>query len=93
VYNSGPFTITAKTLLVSSTEYWDGFTNPHAADGVAISGSGTAEDPWTYNIPNGMQITSTGRINLWTPDPGGNQSQNIKFVIQGGICRWIRGPC
>lgn len=84
--NDGPFTITAlpTVLVVNSLESWDGVNNPRAAGGVTKSGTGTDWDPWTYTMPKGMQITSTGRINCWTPDPGGNQGQPIKFVIEGG---------
>jgi hypothetical protein len=69
----------AAPVTVSSTETWDGVNNPHAAEGVAISGSGTDVDPYTYTIPNGMIITSTGKIVLHSAD-----DNNIKFVIQGG---------
>jgi hypothetical protein len=69
----------AGLVTVSSTETWDGVNNPHAADGVTISGTGTDADPYTYNIPNGMHITSTGVIVLHS---AGDYS--IKFVIAGG---------
>ena len=69
----------ASLVTVSSTETWDGISNPHSADGVALSGAGTDANPYTYTIPNGMTITSTGRINLHS---AGDYS--IKFVIQGG---------
>ena len=84
--NDGPFTITAlpTVLVVNSLESWDGVNNPRAAGGVTKSGTGTDWDPWTYTMPKGMKITSTGKINCWTPDPGGNQGQPIKFVIEGG---------
>ena len=86
VRNDGPFTITAlpAILVVNSLESWDGVNNPRAAGGVTKSGTGTDLDPWTYTMPKGMKITSTGKINCWTPDPGGNQGQPIKFVIEGG---------
>jgi hypothetical protein len=84
--NDGPFTITAlpTVLVVNSLESWDGVNNPRAAGGVTKSGAGIEADPWTYTMPKGMKITSTGTINCWTPDPGGSQSQPIKFVIEGG---------
>jgi hypothetical protein len=69
----------ASLVTVSSTETWDGVNNPHAADGVTITGTGTQLDPYTYIIPNGMLITSTGTIVLHS---AGDYS--IKFVIQGG---------
>ncbi|HNQ90078.1 MAG TPA: putative Ig domain-containing protein [Verrucomicrobiota bacterium] len=71
----------AALVTVSSTEEWDGIANPHAADGVTITGSGTDEDPWVYNIPNGMHITATGRIKLWSAS---HPDQPIKFLISGG---------
>ena len=52
----------ATLVTVNSTETWDGTNNPHASDGVTVSGSGTVADPYTYNIPNGMLITSASRI-------------------------------
>lgn len=71
----------AALVTVSSTEEWDGISNPHVADGVTITGSGTDVDPWVYNIPNGMTITSTGKIKLWS---AAAQDQPIKFLIAGG---------
>jgi hypothetical protein len=69
----------AALVTVSSTETWDGVSNPHAGDGVTLTGSGTTGDPATYTIPNGMRITSTGRVNLH-----GANDADIKFVIEGG---------
>jgi hypothetical protein len=69
----------ATLVRVNTTETWDGVSNPHAADGVTISGSGTDFDPYTYTIPNGMHITSTGSIVLHSP-----ADYSIKFLIQGG---------
>jgi len=69
----------ASLVTVSSTETWDGVNNPHAADGVTLAGTGDISDPYTYTIPNGMVITSTGKVILHSA--GDN---NIKFVIQGG---------
>lgn len=69
----------AALVTVSTPETWDGTTNPHAADGVTISGSGTEADPYTYTIPDGMRVTSTGRVVLHS-----GADNNIKFVILGG---------
>jgi hypothetical protein len=69
----------AAPVTVNSTEEWDGVNNPHEADGVTISGSGAPDDPYTYTIPNGMVITSTGKVALHSAE-----DNNIKFVIQGG---------
>jgi len=71
----------ATLVTVNSTEEWDGISNPHAADGVTITGSGTDADPWVYNIPDGLTITSTGKIQLWSAT---SQDQPIKFLIAGG---------
>ncbi|MBM3880529.1 MAG: hypothetical protein FJ387_12570 [Verrucomicrobia bacterium] len=71
----------AALVTVNSTETWDGEANPHAAEGVTLTGTGDLSDPYTYTIPNGLHITSTGKINLWS---GAHQSRNIKFVIEGG---------
>ena len=65
----------ATLVTVSSTETWDGVSNPHAGDGVTL----TPGDPAIYTIPNGMLITSTGRIDLH-----GASDANIKFLIEGG---------
>ena len=72
----------AAQVTVSSTETWDGVSNPHAADGVTLSGSGTEGDPFTYTIPNGMHITSAGTIVL--DPPGDNNDYSIQFIIHGG---------
>ena len=69
----------AALVTVSSTETWNGVANPHASDGVTLSGSGTEASPRTYTIPNGMRITSTGRIILH-----GSSDYSIKLVIRGG---------
>lgn len=69
----------AALVTVSSTETWDGVNNPHAADGVTLTGTGDISDPYTYTIPNGMLITSAGKIVLHSA-----ADNNIKFVIEGG---------
>jgi hypothetical protein len=71
--------ITDGPFKVWTTETWDGIANPHAVDGVTLSGSGTDEDPFTYTIPKGMHLTSTGRINLHS---AGDYS--IQFVFEAG---------
>ena len=76
----------ATLVTVSPTETWDGVNNPHSADGVTITGSGTQLDPYTYTIPNGMLINSTGKIVLHSA--GDN---NIKFVIQGSDLQMDEG--
>ena len=76
---AAPAPLPAAQVIISSSETWDGLANPHAGDGVTMSGSGTEADPLTYTIPNGMRITSTGGIKLHS-----SQDYSIKFVIQGG---------
>ncbi|MCX6896072.1 MAG: cadherin-like domain-containing protein [Verrucomicrobia bacterium] len=69
-------------VQVTSTEVWDGTNNPHAADGVILTGLGTAASPAVYTIPKGMNITGTGKILLnTTTETSGN---SIRFNISGG---------
>ncbi|MFM8357781.1 MAG: hypothetical protein ACKOET_04420, partial [Verrucomicrobiota bacterium] len=76
----------AALVTVSTTETWDGTTNPHAADGVTVSGSGTDGDPYTYTIPDGMVITSTGRVILHSAG-----DHHLKFILPGGDLRMEPG--
>ncbi len=69
----------ATLVTVNSAETWDGVSNPHASDGVTLTGTGTTGDPAIYTIPNGMLITSAGKISLH-----GASDSDIKFVIEGG---------
>ncbi len=71
----------AALVTVNSTEEWDGINNPHEADGVTLFGSGTDEDPCVYLIPDGMTITSTGKIQLWS---AANKDLAISFYFEGG---------
>ncbi|MCA9424661.1 MAG: hypothetical protein KC994_06280, partial [Candidatus Omnitrophica bacterium] len=48
--------------IVSSIEIWDGTANPHAAQGVTLSGSGTWQSPYVYTIPEGLTVTDRGVI-------------------------------
>ncbi len=80
--SQGDFTITALSapvLTVAATETWDGYSNPRAAEGVTLSGSGTSVDPAIYTITNGLRITSTGKINLHSA-----RDKTVILVIQGG---------
>ena len=52
----------AAPVIVNTEEEWDGTNNPHEADGVSLSGSGTAGDPATYLIPEGLTIEPGGVI-------------------------------
>jgi hypothetical protein len=78
--------ITDGPFRVWTTEVWDGTANPHAMDGVTLTGSGTDSDPFTYTIPKGMRLTSTGRINLH-----GAGDYNIQFVFPGGDLQMDEG--
>ena len=70
-------------ITISSVEVWDGVANPHAGQGVTLSGSGTDADPCVYTIPGPMRITSTGQIQM---SPDGNTNKNaIKFVVAGDL--------
>lgn len=75
-------------VTVNSTEVWDGTSNPHAADGVTLTGSGDDGDPAVYTVPNGMQLTSTGKIDFHSP---ASQNRNITMVIRGGNLRMDAG--
>ena len=50
-------------VVINGAEVWDGVANPHAADGVVLSGSAPN---FTYTIPNGMTINAAGSIGLGT---------------------------
>ena len=78
----------AAQVNINSTEVWDGTSNPHAADGVTLTGSGADGDPAIYTVPDGMQLTSTGRIDFWSL---ATQNRNITLVIQGGDLRMDAG--
>jgi hypothetical protein len=47
-------------ITVSSTEVWDG----GQVHGITPSGSGTLADPYVYVIPDGMNVTSSGVIEM-----------------------------
>ena len=74
---------------VVTREYWDGVANPHAADGVTLTGTGTAGDPATYTVPRGLLLYSDGQI--YTSQATGQDSEeggsalHIKFKIEGNL--------
>ncbi len=68
-------------IRIEQLEIWDGVQNPHAADGVVLSGSGTPEDPAVYQIPTGLRFTATGAIHMTTP---GGQDRSIRFNFGPG---------
>jgi hypothetical protein len=69
-------------VQVTSTEVWDGVANPHAVDGVILTGLGTTASPAVYVIPKGLNIAGTGRILInTTTETNGN---SIRFNITGG---------
>ena len=77
---AAPAPLPAAQVIISFSETWDGLANPHAGDGVTLSGYvGTEAEPFTYTIPKGMRITFTGGIILHSTN-----DYSIKFVIQGG---------
>lgn len=68
-------------LEIAGLEVWDGVQNPHAGEGVVLSGSGTVDDPAVYTIPTGLRFTPTGAIHLTT---AGGPDNSIKFVVGSG---------
>ncbi len=76
------------TIEISRTEVWDGVQNPHAAEGVALTGTGTAEDPAVYTIPNGLRFTPSGAIQMTSQ---GGPDNHIKFVVSGGNIEMASG--
>jgi hypothetical protein len=51
--------------------------NPHAGDGVILSGAGTLANPYTYAIPDGFTIASTGNIRI-------GDDVHVRFSFQNG---------
>ena len=78
------FSASATLVTVSSTEVWNGTTNPHSADGVTISGSGSRVDPYVYSIPDGMTLTSSGLIRLSGDFSNLAETNSIVFQIPSG---------
>jgi hypothetical protein len=68
-------------IQIAGLEVWDGVQNPHAGEGVVLSGSGTVDDPAVYTIPTGLRFTPTGAIHLTT---SGGPDNSIKFVVGSG---------
>ena len=60
-------------IVITSREQWDGINNPHAAQGVTLTGSGTLGDPAVYTIGTHLRIASTGNIVMSTPPPAVGQ--------------------
>ncbi|MCX6896436.1 MAG: putative Ig domain-containing protein, partial [Verrucomicrobia bacterium] len=81
---ASPLSATAALVTVSLTEAWNGTNNPHAADGVTVSGSGSIGDPYVYSIPEGMTITATGLIRLSNSLTDTNDSASITFQFASG---------
>lgn len=71
----------AAPVIVNTEEGWDGINNPHEADGVSLSGSGTAGDPATYLIPEGLTIEPGGVILM---SPSADSDLSIQFVFASG---------
>jgi hypothetical protein len=75
-------------VSISSVEQWDGIQNPHAAEGITLSGSGTDADPAVYTIPADLVVASSGGITLSARPPTGGQDlppdNSITFKFVGG---------
>ncbi len=65
--------VAAATVSITSLETWDGTLNPHAADGVILSGG-------VYTIPNGMTISGSGQIQMFSATP----TPNVTFRFPAG---------
>ncbi|MCA9450610.1 MAG: hypothetical protein KC931_26040, partial [Candidatus Omnitrophica bacterium] len=63
--------------VISSVEVWDGTSNPHAGEGVTLSGSGTWSDPFVYTLPGGLSITDRGVLRF-------SAAANFRLVFEGG---------
>jgi hypothetical protein len=74
----------AAPVIIATPEDWNGFLNPHEADGVTLTGSGAPGDPAVYTIPDGMRIESTGAIRLTAEIDNESDSANIIFVFARG---------
>jgi hypothetical protein len=83
-------------IEVVSREFWDGRLNPHAADGVTLTGTGTAGDPATYTIPRNLLIYGSGQIYTSLNTPARSEEAgraeylgvpplHIKFQIAGDL--------
>ncbi|MCX6894865.1 MAG: putative Ig domain-containing protein [Verrucomicrobia bacterium] len=75
---------TSGPVVVDTVEYWNGLENPHALDGVTLTGAGVATNPYVYTIPAGMSITANGAIWLTSDLGNTNEDAAIKFVFAGG---------
>ncbi len=72
-------------VTVIGVEFWDGVANPHAAQGVVLTGAGTATNPAVYTIPTGLHLTGTGEIQLDPPlAVTAGHSNSIVFNFTGG---------
>jgi hypothetical protein len=78
-------------VVVDTVEYWNGLENPHAADGVTLSGAGTPANPYVYTIPAGMSITANGAIWLTSDLSNTNEDAAIKFVFASGDLQMAAG--
>jgi hypothetical protein len=78
-------------ITVSATEAWDGAQNPHAGEGVTLTGSGTEADPAVYTLPAGLTITASGVLQM--PPPGGiaGTDRSIGFLFTSGDLRMDSG--
>jgi hypothetical protein len=76
------------TINITSDEIWDGVNNPHAADGVTLTTTGTFAAGTlvsTYNIPTGMTIADN--VNVFLHDisnPNTTMTVNWNFAPAAG---------
>jgi hypothetical protein len=64
------------TIIVGTTEAWNGAANPHATEGVALTTNASA---YVYTIPKPMEIVYGGSV-----DVGADYSRNFEFRFTGG---------
>ena len=90
-YDTNVLTIVVQTnsvpgaITVTGVEFWDGVANPHAAQGVVLTGTGTTNDPAVYSIPTGLHLTGTAEIQLDPPlAVTAGHSNSIVFKFTGG---------
>jgi hypothetical protein len=69
-------------VLVDSVEYWNGLENPHAVDGVTLTGGGTAANPYLYTLPSSMRITGNGAVWLSKDLTLGNTSEDTTIKLK-----------
>ena len=69
-------------VIVDTVEYWNGLENPHALDGVTLTGAGTAANPYIYTLPSSMTITANGSVWLSKDLTLGNTSEDTTIKLK-----------